>query len=480
MNLDLDRLRDSLGQARWFGEKDRSIQSVEIFDAGRLDDAEEALVLVLLNIGFADGGSAIYHLPLLVRADGSARDAADDPQRLALIGELLTHGHPIKGERGVFHFSGPGLDPLNPPGRSVWKIGAEQSNTSVVFDDEVILKFFRKIEAGPNPDLELLRVLTNEGFRSIPSQLGEIFYEETPEEESTSPDQREATVFDLGIAQRFITGGREGWDFTLEQLGGLLDQIHEADTPEDRVLLIEERASDLLATIEQLGETTASLHVTLAREDIEDEFRPEPVEEDDLVRWSEGAQIRLRRLATEEPELAALAPAVARRLSAAVGLPEAGAKTRIHGDYHLGQVLRVPRLWYILDFEGEPARSLEERRAKQSPLKDVAGMLRSLSYAAFATLFGRTEPDGEEWQRLEPWLLTWEELARERFLNTYLAKAHEGRFLPVEPEVTATLLDLFELDKAIYEIGYERGSRPDWVRIPLRGISRAIERSEVR
>ncbi len=479
MNIDVKQLRDELTSKRWFGEKDRAIKSVDIHDQGVLSDGDEALVLCIIRVSFVDGGESLYHLPLLVSGK-TQRDASEKPERLRVLGELLAHGQPIKGDHGVFHFSGPGLDPGNPPGSgSVRTIDSEQSNTSIVFDDTIIFKFFRKIEPGPNPDLELSRLLTNEGFRHIPEQLGEVFYEPTQDAEVV-PEETRTPDIDLGMAQRFVEGAREGWGIALDHLGRLFDEIHDADVAEDMRTLVEDRSQDLLSAIEQLGEVTASLHVTLSREDFEDELRPEPVTPEDLNHWASTALRSLDNLSGRSDELKALAPRVSAQIGRIKELTEAGWRTRIHGDYHLGQVLRVPRVWYVLDFEGEPARALEERRSKHSPLKDVAGMLRSLSYAAYAALFERTEPGAEVWGDLEPWALTWEDLARERFLTTYLAKSHEGRFLPGDHDELQTLLDFFELDKAIYEVGYEMGSRPEWVRIPLKGISRTLERSELR
>ena len=154
-----------------------------------------------------------------------------------------------------------------------------------------------------------------------------------------------------------------------------------------------------------------------------------------------------------------------------------GTKTRVHGDYHLGQVLLVTRDWLIIDFEGEPARPLEQRRMKQPPLRDVAGMLRSFSYAALVPLMERGNGVGEG---LKPWAEEWEKLARDSFLTGYLRTAHEGRFLPADRDVLMTMLDFFELEKAIYEIGYERGHRPQWASIPLQGIKMLVERGEYR
>ena len=473
MSLDLSRWKETLPEQRWFGQKGRPISSVDLVDQGRLDEGEEPLILALVTVRFEDGGEAMYHLPVVVGDDGLARDAIGEVDRLRIIGELLAHGQPVKGENGVFHFSGPGLDPSAPLGSSsIWAMDAEQSNTSVVFDEAVILKFFRKVEPGPNPDLEITRLLTNEGFKHIPTQVGEIFYESDDEEDSFS--------IDLGIAQHFIKGAREGWTFVLEELPRLYDEIHSEDAAEDLSVLTEERTIDLLTAIEQLGEVTAELHVTLAKDGSEPDIQPEPIETSDLEEWAEDGHKTLEALAVEVPEIGAMKGAIAERVDAVRRFTPDGLKLRTHGDYHLGQVLRRPRRWYILDFEGEPARPLEERRKKKSPLRDVAGMLRSFSYATYASLFARSEPDGDEWNRLEPWALTWEALARDRFLSAYLSRSHEGRFLPADRDELIALLDFFELEKALYEIGYERGHRPEWTRIPLKGITQVLARETTR
>lgn len=476
MNLDTSNLATLLTEQRWFGDKGRKISQVAHLDHGTLEDRADPLVLALVEVSFEDGGKALYHLPLIVDENGQPRHATEDAERFKAFGHLLAHGHPIKGEDGIFHFSGPSLDPMSPPGRdSAWLIGAEQSNTSVVLDDSVILKFFRRVEPGPNPDLELSRLLTNEGFNNIPAQLGEIFYERNRESE-----EEDLFQVDLGIAQRFVHGAVEGWAVTLERLQTMFNEIHPEDTSEDRLVLVEERAAELLDAIEQLGEATGSLHVTLAREDFEPDVRPEPVEPHEINELARQMLATLDEQAAFVPELSSMAPAVRHRIEAISSIADLGQKTRVHGDYHLGQVLRSARQWLLLDFEGEPARTLEERRLKQSPLKDVAGMLRSFNYAAYAALFERGEPDGDEWKRLEPWAGTWEALARHRFVTAYLTRSHEGHFLPQDRESVAALLDLFELDKALYEVRYERGHRPDWLRIPLRGIAEIIERGDER
>jgi trehalose synthase-fused probable maltokinase len=475
VNIDTARLKEILPERRWFGGKGRTLDAVELFDAGIIEDGPPALALAIVTVRFADGGEQLYHLPLLVDEDGAARDAVEEPDRLRIFGELMAHGSSIKGDRGVFQFGSPALNPSEPPGRISGRVlGAEQSNTSIVLDEQLILKVFRKVEIGQNPDLELTRFLTNEGFDSIPSHLGEITYE--------FEDDGETSNIDLGLAQSFIGDAVDGWQRTLEALSTLYDAIEPEDLAEDRRFLIEQRAGELLESIAALGETTASLHVALSREETDPAFLPETIDAYDLESWATRAMESLQRLLDDGvSELQPIFNEIEERIDGLRRVEKPGLKTRVHGDYHLGQALHTAKGWRILDFEGEPARSLEERREKQSPLRDVAGMLRSFDYAATAALFARTEPGADEWARLEPWAHTWEELARERFLAAYLSLAQvEGRFLPPERSELDLLLDVFELDKALYELGYERSHRPDWVRIPIKGIRHVIERGEIR
>ncbi|MDQ3953042.1 MAG: hypothetical protein M3279_08785 [Actinomycetota bacterium] len=472
MTMSTEGLLDWLPRQRWFGHKGQEARGLDLLDVVVLDDGPPALALSLVRIAFAEGRPALYHLPVLLDEDGTARDATEDPARLALLYELMAQGHAVKGNHGAVEFGGPGLDPLAGTPSGVRTMGAEQSNTSVVFDDTTIVKLFRRVEPGQNPDLELSRLLTNEGFENVPSQVGELTYR--------GEIDGEEVAIDLGVAQRFLRDATDGWDYALDRVGALFAEIDEADVAEDRAFLVEQRAGPFLEAIEDLGEATGALHVALSREDADPGLAPEPVEEGDLREWAEGAQAYLERLrAGSMAELDAQVPSIVRQIDAVETLADGGSKTRIHGDYHLGQVIRGLK-WMILDFEGEPVRSLEERRTKHSPLKDVAGMLRSFSYAANAALFARAEPDSDEWKRLQPWADTWEALARDRFLASYLRKSHEGRFLPQERETLAVLLDFFEIDKALYELEYELGHRPEWVRIPAAGIARVIERGERR
>ena len=465
--IDADQLKTLLPQQRWFGGKGRDITGVEILDEAPLTDGPPALVVAIASVGLSDGDVHLYHLTLLVDEDGTCRDAFDDVDRMRVLGDLMTQGETIKGARGRFHFGGPGLDPRSPPGESsIRRVGVEQSNSSLVFDESVILKLFRRVESGPNPDLELNRLLTNDGFENVPPHVGEVLYEGQLDEEEVE--------IDLGVAQQLIKDAREGWQETLDQLRALYDAAGDGDDVEDAVA---QRAAKGLDEIAKLGDVTASLHVHFAREELEPDVVSEATTEHDVREWAKRAQSWLDRLlGSGLSELEHHVGAIQERIDSVRTLPDAGRKTRVHGDYHLGQVLLAPRGWMILDLEGEPLRSLEERRAKQSPLKDVAGMLRSFSYAAFASLFERGAPDSEEWKSSEPWARAWERLARDRFLGEYLRTSHEGRFLPSDRSSLLLLLDLFELEKALYELDYERSHRPGWMRIPLHGIAEIAAR----
>jgi trehalose synthase-fused probable maltokinase len=468
VTTDLNRFRDEIAGKRWFGHKGRGIARLDVLDEAIIEDGPPALVIALAEVVLADGERGLYQLLLLVHEDGTIQEATDDLDRMRVFGDLMAHGSSIKGSSGVFQFGGPGLDPLAPsPGTaSIRLVDAEQSNSSIVLDEDVIVKFFRRLAIGPNPDLELNRLLTHEGFEHVPPQVGEVVYE--GELDSTD------VSIDLGVAQRFVVDAVEGWKEALVRLSGLYDEIDPEDVGEDMGFLVEERTGEFLHAIEQLGDATASLHVLMSREEMEQNHLPELVTGHDLVEWTDRVSVAAARLEGLGDGADRLREKIAERLEAFKEIEDAGLKTRVHGDYHLGQVLLSPRGWMLLDFEGEPARPLELRRAKQPPLRDVAGMLRSFSYAASAALMDRAEPGSDEWERLEPWADTWEALARDKFLGAYLTRAHEGRFLPAERSDLSLMIDVFEIDKALYEVDYERHNRPDWLRIPLRGLERLV------
>lgn len=470
--IQVDSLAAMLPLKRWFGAKERVITSVSVIDDTDLDDGPPPLTAALVRIDFADGGSDVYNLLLIAATGAELQDPFEkDSDRLKALGRHMAHGSTLRGRQGSFRFSGAGLDPLSEPGRSsIRSVSSEQSNSSVIFDEEIIMKVLRRVEPGPNPELELARLLTGEGFDNIPAQVGELRYE--PDETDSEED-----FYDLGIAQHFLRDARDGWQETLTHLDQLFEQASMLD-PQDLRNDVEEGAAEILEGIDQLGDVTAALHVMLARDGLDIKFSAEPIDSADLKQWAERARDSLER-ARSGGDMEGLVAGVTRIIELLPSVPNPGGKTRIHGDYHLGQTMLTERGWMILDFEGEPARSLQDRRSKDSPLRDVAGMLRSFSYAATAALFKRAEPGSPEWDGLKPVAEAWEDLAREHFLRAYLRTSHEGEFLPDE-ESTGIMLNVLEVDKALYELAYERGHRPAWARIPLEGIRHAIKREEAR
>jgi trehalose synthase-fused probable maltokinase len=462
--IDVAQLARLLPEQRWFGGKGRTISSLQVWDEATVDEGPPALVFSVVSVDFSDGSSDCYHVPLVVSEDGTIRDAFEDVERLAVLGRLMTHGETVKGTVGVFHFGGPGLDPRSPPGDvSIRRITVEQSNSSLVLDETYIVKLFRRVEPGPNPEVELTRLLTNEGFESIPAHVGEVLYEGQADGDDIE--------IDLGVAQQLVEG-HEGWQEMLDVLRRVLDETSALPNPET----VETRAGAALDDLERLGNVTASLHVVLAREGLEPDISSEPIGTQDLTDWAERTVASVVELVDSGMrELAPHADAISERTERLVSVADPGLKTRIHGDYHLGQVLLGGRGWMILDLEGEPARSLEERRAKHSPLRDVAGMLRSFSYAASVALFERGAPESKDWARLQPLADEWERLARQRYVSAYLRTSHEGGFLPPDRDDLFLMLDVFEIDKALYELAYERGHRPRWTRIPLLGIIQILE-----
>jgi trehalose synthase-fused probable maltokinase len=339
----------------------------------------------------------------------------------------------VKGEHGVVEFRGEDVGALG----DVRPISVEQSNTSLVFDDRLIFKVYRRLEAGINPELELLRFLTDRGFPNVPALAGWYAYVGTP---------MDAT---LGVLQHFVRGESDGWDFALESLGSDPERF--------------------LARTARLGEVTASMHNTLATEPNDPAFSPEEPSAEALALVVASVDEEIERIFANLPEIEALEPITGRgeeireQLRQISSVGPFGRIIRTHGDYHLGQVIWTGDDWVVIDFEGEPARPLHERRRKRSPLRDVAGMLRSFAYVANAAALTRG---------LEP-PETWEQDARERFLDAYLATV-DASLLPPGRDSIDRLLTVFELEKAVYELRYELDNRPEWVVIPVSGILRLL------
>jgi maltokinase len=320
-------------------------------------------------------------------------------------------------------------------------VGVEQSNTSLVYDDRLILKLFRRLQPGPNPEVEVTEALAGLGFAHVAAPLASSTWEGGH----------------LAVLQPYLIGGTEGWAMALTSLRDLFG-MHDTSplpiidpTAPPSVPDPAEAGGDFSGESERLGVVTAELHLCLA-----EAFG---VHEPDVAAWADSIEADVASVPDED-----LAPDAGRALVESLrSVADAGASIRVHGDYHLAQVMRTDTGWFILDFEGEPARPVEERRRPSSPLRDVAGMLRSFHYASMVALDGR---DDVALAR------AWEERNRQAFLHGYLAEAKKGAILPSDQASIHAVLRAFELEKSVYELNYERSHRPDWVAIPRDALTR--------
>jgi predicted trehalose synthase len=398
---------------RWFASKAREVAGLNVLE--RIDlSSDPALAIELVEARFQAGTHEVYQL------------LPGDPGAARVLGDLLGGEAAVDGV--AFHGG------VTPTGH-MREMGAEQSNSSFVFGEELVLKVFRRLEPGINPELEMLRFLSLRGFPNTAALAGWYEY---------AGERMHAT---LGILQEFIGEARDGWQLALDDPTGLLTRVGD------------------------LGRATGEMHTVLASDDEDPAFAPEEPSAEALSLLTATIDEQIERVFVDlPPDDPATAPIVGRgeeiraRLQQMSHVGVGGRLIRHHGDYHLGQTLLSDERWIILDFEGEPARSLLERRRKRSPLRDVAGMLRSFAYAASASqlLRGVPAPEG------------WEGQARSDFLEAYLA-AVEPTLLPAGRPATEKLLAIFELEKAVYELRYELNNRPDWVAIPVAGIVRLLE-----
>ena len=427
---------------RWYGAKSRSVAHAQVLDSVELRAADPELGIALVEMRYDTGAHDIYQL-----LHGEQEiDALGDPAAARELVHAMRAGLTLQGSEGTVEFrpiegfAGLGRELLD-----ARPVGAEQSNTSVVFDDEVILKVFRRLEPGINPDLEMLRFLTEHGFANIPPLGGWYAYSGGP---------LGAT---LGILQQFVANGKDGWELALDEIGSAPEAF--------------------LERVRRLGQVTGEMHTVLGSDANDPAFAPETPSVEALGLLTATVDEEIEKVFLTLPDddehlepIAGRGEEVREQLRLLTHAGAAGKIIRTHGDYHLGQTLwadsGLEADWVILDFEGEPMRSLAERRRKRSPLRDVAGMLRSFAYAASAAelLRGTPAPDG------------WEEQAREQFLDGYLASV-DPSLLPSGQVAIERLLAVFELEKAVYELRYELDNRPEWVRIPVAGIQRLMEQA---
>ncbi|HKW54176.1 MAG TPA: putative maltokinase, partial [Stellaceae bacterium] len=499
-----------LPNQRWFAGKDRRIAGTKIVAAPELLGGESSWRLALLDVDFRDGGSQRYFLPLALtweeesseqrnallpstlakarrgRREGAIYDAvADQAFALALVRamgearELSGYGGMIKFERtNAFESAAP------PPRPTVKRIGGEQSNSSILIEEYGVLKLYRRLAAGIQPETEMARFLTEVAqFPNTPPVLGALRFIEGDEEIA------------LGVLFAFVRNQGEAWTQALNYLTRYLDEAllmmpHEARPMEPATP--EASAHPLyLELASQLGQRTAELHRALCpTTPVDAAFAPEPISRQDLARWREravdSAGAMLGRLAQRRdglpPPAQALVDrllqrreALTQRLAALLPARVRAVKTRFHGDYHLGQVLAVQNDFSIIDFEGEPLRAIAERRQKSSPLRDVAGMLRSYAYASATAVRQMAEIQPAALPVLQERAEEWRRQVTGAFMERYRAAMAETPSMPAERAAADALLDFFTLEKAVYEIDYELVHRPAWVTIPLADVVSIID-----
>jgi maltose alpha-D-glucosyltransferase/alpha-amylase len=506
---------------RWFGNKSTPIMGTHLIDWCKIDGTDAALCLVQLEYDNAKSGQ--YLLPVAVAFGYTAqnlRNTSDVPILSILLSpsgegvlydatydesfcrgllntitesaEIITRHGTVQGTAssllpGLLSNTQGASDKILTPRRC----SAEQSNTSILFGDRLILKLFRHPEQGINPDCEISRFLTEEAhYLNAPPFGGSIEYYHETEGPTT-----------ICILQGLVSNQGDGWTWMFEEIERYYENYAKEAAPTEEFFQTDttgphigvarasafafDHAGVALDAASVLGRRTGEMHLALASSKTNQEFTPEPISSVYLKSLLEGistqatqANVALKKimsqLSDDSVEMAAFLlgrrTLVPDEIDDSIKGAQDGQLTRIHGDYHLGQVLRVKTDFVILDFEGEPARSLQARRAKHSPLKDVAGMLRSFNYAAWATLMKHSSRRSENQKQLEPWARLWDHSVCTEFLHSYCETVKGRGLVPSETPVFQGLLNLYLLEKAFYELSYELNSRPEWVKIPLMGI----------
>ncbi|HDQ40714.1 MAG TPA: maltose alpha-D-glucosyltransferase [Desulfonatronum sp.] len=509
---------------RWFRGKARSIQQVSIVDVLEFNHSDQVSLILIVDVEYVEGSAETYVLPLTMAWGEDAgtilrREAAHVLSRIErnsrsetiqgvlfealyapdfgkrMIKFLAKRQH-LKGRRGELHaWPGKNLRQRDVLRLEPQLMRLEQSNSSLNYDSELILKLYRRLDHGPQPELELCRFLTERTtFCNIPLYAGALTYHQNGAEECV-----------LGVLQQFVPSHGDAWKYSQDALERFVELILAQGTllevPQcpcgywdvlggNTSQSVTELVGPYLEMIALLGKRTAEMHIALSCKKDDPAFAPEPFSYLYQRSLYQSLQSQLKtvfgllrkNIKRLEPDQAESAQAVLaaekqilERFRAVHRHKIEVSKIRIHGDYHLGQVLYTGKDFVIIDFEGEPARPLSERRLKRSALRDVAGMLRSFDYLAQMVLRDQIQVRKTDAALLEPWLDAWSSTVSGVFLKAYLLDAKGRVFLPKDDAEIKNLLDIFVLDKAVYELGYELNNRLDWVDLPLKGLKNLTE-----
>lgn len=526
--LETEVLPDYLMKMRWFGGKAKIIQNIKITDHAEIQLGENSCVFLLVEVSYESGMPEIYQLPVTF-GGGKAAEKTIESCPQAVICRLT-----VDSEEGVLYDALFGRElqqfifekmaakqtislknsEISLYGKKVLKqhmkdheeikskvLSAEQSNTSIVYDSNFFLKIYRKLDRSINPDLEINKFLSDEAkFEHIPEFVGAIEWKYGKE------------TMVLGMMQNMVPNQGDAWVYMLDRIRNYNDRIlthseenlHEPKLqgsltkPLDFDKIAEETQILLGAPVAErtrlLGLRTGEMHIALASNNTLSDFKPEDFSLhyqrslfsslQSLVRSTyQSLSKNMKKLSpevrAEAEEVFAMKDDVLKVMKRIYSKKLDVVKIRNHGDFHLGQVLFTGKDFVILDFEGEPARSFSERRLKRSPLRDVAGMIRSYHYAAYSGLILNDQYSKEDINTLSPWAEQWYHYMSGFYMKAYLDTVKGKDFIPEDKEDLAMLMETFLLEKAVYELNYELNNRPDWVMIPLRGIKAIMKKYQV-
>ena len=501
-------LPEYIRNCRWFGAKARTLREMRVREQSPISAEPDAAEFWFVEVSYLDGPNETYALPVKIAVGDAAHsisqsaphaviarfngaeeailfDAVWDAEFREKLFRLMLDRQRASGKNGQLIGSVSAAFAQNAehvPGSNV--ISGEQSNSSMLFENKFFLKLYRKLEDGVNPDVEVVRFLTERtNFPNVPSFGGAIEYRR---------GKSEPTV--VCLLQSAVTSERDAWTLTLDSVGRYYERVlgRKADLQKQSAptgALLDELIGGIYPEkAKLLGQRTAELHRALASTNDDRAFAPEPFNAMAQRSVYQNMRALLRRnfalvqkklhevretFREEAKEVLAQEEEILAREKRLLDRKTNAAKIRIHGDYHLGQILYTGKDFVILDFEGEPARPLSERKLKRSSLRDVAGMMRSFQYAAYSALW-QPAMRTEDVPFLERWADLWYRQMSSVFLQSYLQTTAGAIFVPQNADDLQILLEAYLLDKAVYEIGYELNNRPDWVVIPIRGIKHIL------
>ena len=507
--LEREVLPNHIQNARWFGSKARSFRNLKVTEQLALSSDADGAQLWFVQVNYLDAPAETYAIPLKIasgelahsigqnaahavvahfgRSNGAILcDAIWDATFRSQLFDIIVRGRTIRAQAGQFvGLANPDVESqdFNVSGES-HVLSAEQSNSSMLFDNKFFLKLYRKLEDGVNPDVEITRFLTEKtGFPNVPAFVGALEYRRA---------KAEPTV--VCLLQRAVANEGNVWTLTVDALGRYYERVLErkADLQNETAppgALIEELVGGVYPEkVRLLGQRTGELHLALASRPDDPLFRPEPFNAMNQRSVYQNMRTSLRRAFTllgkklldlpakfrdEARKVLAAEKEILAREKRLLDRRSNAAKIRIHADYHLGQLIYTGKDFVIIDFEGEPARPLTDRKMKRSALRDVAGMMRSFQYAAYAALW-QAAMRKEDVPFLDRWADFWYRQTSSLFLQSYFNTTRSAVFIPNSEDVQI-MLQAYLLDKAVYEIGYELNNRPSWVIIPIRGIKHILQ-----